>query len=573
MKKLVITFFAVAVTIIALAAGTKVWMYSHSGNHKCLDLADFDSLSFVEPGFLEVSPVEKKIGKEGGRFTLDITANKPWTASSNDPAVILGTTQGTGNAKISCTAMPNAEEESYIAIITVTLEDNTYKQVLVAVGEDESKVKSIRFKEKEYIIREDYMDLNLKKELVVVPEGILDTCKIVWKMNSGGLIAEMDGDYLRPKNYGAEKVTATIQGMSASCNITIQAVIDKKYTNAFFLLNQGNMGSNAATLDVYDYNHSDYYNDIYPICNHNKDMKLGDVGTDLQIYGGKMYAILNCSNRVEIMDAATAVHIASINIPNCRYIAFHDGKAYVTSYAGARSIGDEVIGYVAEIDTVTLTLTGRRCNVGYNPDGIAILDGKAYVANSGGYLQPEYDNRLSIIDLASMTEIKKVELLTNMDRVAVSSDGLLYITSRGNYKEYPQHDPPLPYIPSTIIAWDPKTETTVKDYGIGATNIYMSGDSCYVIYTDYMSETGYKIINTKAKAVVSENFIKDGTDAKIKCPYGIAVNPKNRQIIVCDATDFVSSGVLYYFNADGTLKWKTDTGDVPACIAFLNKAK
>ncbi len=340
----------------------------------------------------------------------------------------------------------------------------------------------------------------------------------------------------------------------------------------FYLLNQGNMGSNKATLDYFSYTTGTYSRNIYPDRNPGVVKELGDVGNDLQIYGGKMYAVINCSNLVEIMDAATAVHITAISIPNCRYIAFYNGKAYVTSYAGAKSIGDEEIGYVAEIDTVTLTLTGRRCNVGYNPDGIAVLDGKAYVANSGGYLQPEYDDRLSIIDLASMTEIKKVEhLLTNMDRVAVSSDGLLYITSRGNYHAYPQHDPPLPYIPPTVIAWDPKTETIVKDYGIGASNIWMSGDSCYVIYTDFMSETGYKIINTKAKAVVSENFIKDGTDAKIRVPYAIGVYRHAGEFMIGDATDFVSPGVLYCFNADGTLKWKADTGDIPACIAFLRK--
>lgn len=223
MRKYLITLFAVAAAAIAMAAGTRVWMYSHSGNHKYLDLVDFDSLSFVEPGFLEINPVEKRIGKEGGRFTLEITANKPWTATSNDPAVILGTTQGSGNAKISCTAMPNAEQETYIAIITVTLEDNTYKQVLVTVGEDESKIKSISFKENSYTIREDYMGLNLRKELVVAPEGIIDTCQITWRVDDLE-IAEMDGSDVIPIRPGVTKVTASLQGVEASCYVTITEV-------------------------------------------------------------------------------------------------------------------------------------------------------------------------------------------------------------------------------------------------------------------------------------------------------------------------------------------------------------
>lgn len=340
----------------------------------------------------------------------------------------------------------------------------------------------------------------------------------------------------------------------------------------FYLLNQGNMGSNKASLDYLDYKTGIYSRNIYSTRNPGVVKELGDVGNDLKIYGTKMYAVINGSNLVEIMDTS-GVHITAITIPNCRYIDFADGKAYVTSYAGAKNLGDEEIGYVAEIDTTTLTLTGRECYVGYNPDGLAILNGKIYVANSGGYLMPYYDNHLSVIDLATMTEIKKIELLTNMDRVAVSSDGLLYITSRGNYGGYNDNnkDIHIPPIESTLIAWDPETESTVQDFGIGASNICIAGDSCYVIYTDYINGSTYKIINTRTRSIVSDNFIKDGTDAKIRIPYGLAVNSETHEFMVCDATDYVSPGVIYYFNADGTLKWSTDTGDIPACIAFLEE--
>ena len=349
--------------------------------------------------------------------------------------------------------------------------------------------------------------------------------------------------------------------------------VENPVYEGFYVLNQGNMGSNKASLDYFSYTTGVYSRNIYPTRNPGIVKELGDVGNDLQIYGAKMYAVINCSNLVEVMDAATGVHITAITIPNCRYIAFHDGKAYVTSYAGAKEIGDEEIGYVAEIDTTTLTLTGRQCYVGYNPDGIAVLDGKAYVANSGGYLQPVYDNRLSVIDLASMTEVKKIKLLTNMDRVVVSSEKMLYITSRGNYSDFPEHDPPIPYMAPTTVVFDPKSETIVKDLGIPASNICISGDSCYLMYSDFTNQSSYKIVNTKTLNVVSDNFIKDGTGAKIIIPYAIAVYRHTGEFMVGDATDFVSPGVLYYFNADGTLKWKTDTGDIPACIAFLKKQK
>ena len=91
----------------------------------------------------------------------------------------------------------------------------------------------------------------------------------------------------------------------------------------FFLLNEGNMGSNKATLDYFDYATGIYTKNIYAERNPGVVKELGDVGNDLQIYGGKLYAVINCSHFVEVMDVRTARHITQISIPNCRYIAFH----------------------------------------------------------------------------------------------------------------------------------------------------------------------------------------------------------------------------------------------------------
>ena len=116
-----------------------------------------------------------------------------------------------------------------------------------------------------------------------------------------------------------------------------------EYTSVkgFYLLNEGNMGSNKCTLDYYDYTSGVYSRNIYGSANPSVPKELGDVGNDLAIYGSRLYAVVNCSNKVEVMDAATCVRIGQIDIPNCRYIKFHGGYAYVTSYAGPVVIDPE----------------------------------------------------------------------------------------------------------------------------------------------------------------------------------------------------------------------------------------
>ena len=138
----------------------------------------------------------------------------------------------------------------------------------------------------------------------------------------------------------------------------------------FYLLNEGNMGSNKCTLDYMDLRTGIYHRNIYGEANPEVPKELGDVGNDLAIYGSRLYAVINCSNKVEVMDKWTARRIGQINIPNCRYIKFDGDYAYVTSYAGpvvTNSPDYDQIGYVAKVDTATLQVVAR-CEVGFQPD-------------------------------------------------------------------------------------------------------------------------------------------------------------------------------------------------------------
>lgn len=87
------------------------------------------------------------------------------------------------------------------------------------------KVESVNFNESSYTIAENNLDLNLKKQLVVTPAGLLDTCKTLkWTVDDES-VAIMEGSYVSPKRAGDVKVTVTIQGSkSASCNVSITEV-------------------------------------------------------------------------------------------------------------------------------------------------------------------------------------------------------------------------------------------------------------------------------------------------------------------------------------------------------------
>lgn len=335
----------------------------------------------------------------------------------------------------------------------------------------------------------------------------------------------------------------------------------------FFLLNEGNMGNNKATLDYFDYETGVYTKNIYAERNPGVVKELGDVGNDLQIYGNKLYAVINCSHFVEVMDVETAKHITQVSIPNCRYLAFDKEYAYVSSYAGPVQLDPNArLGYVAKIDTLSMEVVDT-CVVGYQPEEMVIRGRKLYVANSGGYRFPNYDNTVSVIDLETFTEIKKIEVAINLHRMEIDRNGYIYVSSRGNYYD----------IPSKTLIIDSKNDEVVGEIeNLSNSEMELCGDSLYVYSSEWNYHTNsntitYAIYDTEIGKIVTRNFIKDGTETDIVIPYGVAVNPETKEFFVTDAKNYVTPGRLHCYSKDGIRKWSVTTGDIPAHFAFTTK--
>lgn len=339
---------------------------------------------------------------------------------------------------------------------------------------------------------------------------------------------------------------------------------DIMVSSGFYLLNEGNKGNNMATLDYYSYDENKYFLNIYAERNPAIVKELGDVGNDLQIYGNRLYAVINCSNFIEVTDLKTTKHIGTIQIPSCRYIVFHKNKAYVSSYASAD--GTDLYakqGYVAQIDTASLRVE-RIVAVGSQPEEMAIIGEKLYVANSMCVPTGELDHTVSVIDLNSFTEIKKIDVAPNLHRIKADRYGYIYVSSRGDYYNGK----------SDLFMIDSRTDEVKGALSIPVNNMCISGDSLYIVSKEFnyitgYSESVYAIADTRTQKIVTRNFISDGTDSSIDIPYGIAVNPVSKEIFITDAKDFITPGKVYCFTPEGKKKWEQTAGEIPSNIAFI----
>lgn len=320
-----------------------------------------------------------------------------------------------------------------------------------------------------------------------------------------------------------------------------------------------------ATLDFFDYTTGTYHRNIYAEANPNVIKELGDVGNDIKIYGSKMYAVINVSNIIEVLDAKTTKRIKTIPLQNCRYVTFKDGKVYASSYAGPVSLDPNApIGKVAEIDTNSLSIK-REVVVGYQPEEMAIVGNNLYVANSGSYRFPNYDRTVSVVDLNTFTETKKIDVAINLHHIAKDDDGDLYVSSRGDYYT----------IPSSLFLVDSKTGTVKKDFGIAVSEITIVNGKLYYYGNEFNYTHSYTksfgIIDVKTEQIISNKIIDQEYVDAIKTPYGIAVNPITEDIYMTGARNYVSTGFVYCFDKNGKFKWKTEGGNIPAHFVFLYK--
>jgi YVTN family beta-propeller protein len=340
--------------------------------------------------------------------------------------------------------------------------------------------------------------------------------------------------------------TAAVSLTLASCHKEKKITpVATPVTDGLYVLNQGVFNDNNSTLLFYDYTSKQVTPDIFSSVN---GRGLGDTGNDIEIYGSKMYIVVNVSSTIEVVDTKSAKSIKQIKLFNGsagrepRDIVFYKSNAYVTSYDGT----------VAVIDTAALAVS-QYIQVGRNPEQLTVANGKLYVANSGGLDYPNYDKTVSVIDLGSLTVTKTLTVVVNPQNVVADNYGNVYVLSAGDYAS----------IQPSLAIIDDNTDAIKSQSNFDGSNMAIQGDNIYFITAAGKIE----IYNAKTQSVSNPDFITDGT--VITTPYSVAADGTTGEVFVTDAKDYSSNGTLYAFDKAGKKEYSVTVGINPGKIALL----
>ena len=199
----------------------------------------------------------------------------------------------------------------------------------------------------------------------------------------------------------------------------------------------------------------------------NEIIPLGEViPSDLEVQGNLLYVLLQYPDpffdprggSIEIINLLTRSHVGSIPIDSDttpkQIVLIPPSKAYVTGL------------YSDEIKVVDLNQKSvvKRIPCGPMPDGITVLNGKAYVANSGYVKAPgtwnvSYDDtsNVTVIDIETDTVMKSIPMPINTN--GITSDGVSRViaVSAGIGGWNPQGP-----VPGTVVFIDAVTDEIEK---------------------------------------------------------------------------------------------------------------
>ncbi|WP_166921908.1 YncE family protein [Flavobacterium poyangense] len=303
------------------------------------------------------------------------------------------------------------------------------------------------------------------------------------------------------------------------------------YEGGLFIVNEGNFGKNNGSIS-YLSNDLKIENNVFSLVNAGK--KVGDTPQCIGFNGDFAYIVVNVSNTVEVVNRYTFKSIATItaDLKNPRYIAFANGKGYVTNWGDGASATDD---YVAILDPATNKITSK-IPVVEGPEKIIANEGKLYVAHKGGWNQ---GNSLSVINTTTNTVATNF-VVGDVPGSLVKDNTTLYILCNGK-PSYADVETPGKIVKVSLstnavtstIDFPGKTHPGLLD--IENNKLY------YTVGSDiYSAATSATTLPTAAAFKAT----------KVRNLYGFAV--RNNKVYVADAINNQDNGDLYIYSLTGT---------------------
>lgn len=297
-----------------------------------------------------------------------------------------------------------------------------------------------------------------------------------------------------------------------------------------WIVSEGNFNYGNATLNYYAPRSKHTEERIFSRVN---SRALGDVAQSLTMHSGKLYVVVNNSGVVYILNAETLRLEAGIKgLTSPRYIHFiSDEKAYITDlYASGITV----------VNPQTRQKTGFISLPKYNStEQMVAYQNEVWVSCWS------YGSTLIAIDTHTDDVSGEIEVGIQPKDLLIDYKGRLWTLCTGGYPGSPGG-----YEAPSLWCMNAATREVIQRFnfnlGEDMGNIALSPDG-KTIY--YVRSGALYCMSTEAKVLPKSPLIP--RPLRTSKPYGLGIDPKNGDIYIADAIDYVQRGAVYRYSTSG----------------------
>lgn len=308
----------------------------------------------------------------------------------------------------------------------------------------------------------------------------------------------------------------------------------KKETKGLYILYEGVFALKPSTLSYFDIEPKQLEENVYSKFNY---YNMGVHGTDMLWYGSKLYVVMSLSGNVQIIDPFFAKSIKKVTYKD---VVFDEiPRDFLAAYKNNIFISSSE-GKIAVMDTASLEIY-KYIDLGTTPQQMVIFEGKLFVTNSGKRYS-HLDSIISVIDLNSLKEDRKINIGVNPNAIATDGKGNLFVSYDNRPSSLGQGIIKVNTLSNEI---SPVIDTTAGIVRFFKDKLFITGG--------YLNNQTIKVLDLNNINNGTSAFITDGTP--LKRPYALNIDESNGDVYIGDAENEISGGTIYCFDKSGKKKF------------------